>query len=189
MFFQYSLFYYFNNTIEIDARFIPGYNPLNFSASLVKSEFIKNNILRYSMIARCLIPVILICFILLVCFIVKHINKHRRYIYPITFILFLFIIEFIVLSFFDYCLPYVKYFRECGLYTIHPYIHIFHPSNILSIIICWILVLCGSIVDDSKFFENISWYKIIIKIFIALVVAILIGMVTSVVINLLSSVI
>ena len=59
--FKHSLFYYFSNTIEIYTGLINH----DFSTTY-------NNILKYSMIGKCLIPVILICFCFFLSFTIKH---------------------------------------------------------------------------------------------------------------------
>ena len=106
------------------------------------------------------------------------------------YIVFLFVLEFIFLSFFKDCLPYMRKvpIGMLGIFGgVKAYISIFHPFSFLSIIIDSILMIIGNILDNKSAGRKNSWYGIVISIFLSLVIVVLVGVVVGIGINLLYS--
>ncbi len=145
--FGHSLFYLFSKIII-----------LNNSAEL-KDNIMFNSIIKYSLLSKSLIPIILVGYILILIFINKKVSSYRKYIYPFMFILFLFIIEYIYLSFFD--LIYIKNNTWIGCWNqqffVYTYIPFIHPISIFAAIVVIFLVIIGYLIDCKK--EKIKYSK------------------------------
>ncbi len=169
--FSHSLFYYFTNVV---GTYGWGDNDTY------------NNILKHSMSGKCFIPIILVCFCLFLIFTIKHVKRYRRYIYPIMYIVFLFILEFIVLCFFKECLSYMQTVSAgvlTALYGVRPYIPVFYPFSFISCIIYSFLITIGNIFDNKSVGKKNSLYVIVISMILSFIIVVLIGTIVGIILS------
>ena len=170
--FSHSLFYYLFSSI-------PVYE--SWAQDKFSSEYI--NIIKFSNISRVLVPIILVCFCLFVYFIKKKVKNNRRIIYPVMFLLLLFVIEYIVLSFFNYRFSFLKFgcsgWHAPEYICVGTYINFLYPLSLVCTIIFAFLYIIGYLLDNKE--KNIKILKIIFRLicsfFIINLIQILVGLI------------
>ncbi len=155
--FRHDLFYYWFGAVHVYT---------DWTRKKFSMEY--SNILKYSMISRIMFFVILVCFFLFMYFVKKKVKNNRRFIYPIMFLLFLLILEFGVLSFFDNFLPFFKdahtgWFIPEELY-VTTYIDFLHPLGLQANIILIFLMIVGNMVDNRNLKEKQSLDKTLLQL-------------------------